>query len=164
MVLVCGGIGVRLGPVDKLRDLAGRLSRAEKLGLSAAAAGLVIAVVSALVQGVLAEVFRYDYGAPGTMSILETASYASGAIMLCGLGVLVLGRPDRRRALLGWTERVGWGKMGCAWINQFALGLIAAAILIGTLGVEDPTTDMAGAGVALLLVGLVAQIFARGRL
>ncbi len=160
---------MRFLPVGKLLEWAGRspliarLSRAEKVGLVAAAVGLVIGVVSGLVQGVFYEVLRYDYGASGTMSILETVGLAGGALLLCGLGALVLGRPNRRRLLLGWTERVGWGKMGHAWINKLGVGLIAAAIVGGTLGFEDATTMIAGAGIALLLVGILPQILAGGR-
>ena len=140
-----------------------KLSRGEKLGLGAAAAGLGLGVVSGLSQVVLYEAFGYDYGAPGTMRVLETVGYSGGALLLCGLGALVLGRPNRRRMLLGWTERVGWGKIGHAWINKLGVGLIAAAIVGGALGLEDATTMIAGAGTAILLVGIVPHYLVGGR-
>ena len=141
----------------------GKLGRAEKLGLGAAVVGLVIGAISGFSQILLYEVFLYDYGAPGAMSILETVGYVGGALLLCGLAALILGRPNRRRMLLGWTHRVGGGRIGCAWINMLGVGLIAAAILGGTLGFEDPTTMIAGAGLAILLVGIVPHVLAGRR-
>ena len=140
-----------------------KLSGAEKLGLGVAAAGLVIGAISGLSQLILYEVFRYDYGAPGTMAILEMVGNTGGALLLCGLAAIILGRPNRRRVLLGWTEKVGWGKMGHAWINTLGVGLIAAAIGVGTLGLETPTTFIAGAGIVILLVGILPHIIAGGR-
>ena len=160
-------VGIRI--VVELLGLAGkpeftaRLGRADRLGLGVATIGIVVGASVAITQLILYQIFLYEYG-PGTaMFALAIVMYAGGLILLAGLAVLVLGRPGPRRVLLGWTDRVGWGKMGCGWINKLGLGLIALALLGGTLGFEDQTTLVAAAGIAILVVGIVPHILAGGR-
>ena len=169
IILVCGIciVGIRL-VVELLGlggkpDLTARLGWADKLGLGVAATGVLVGVSSAITQVLLYEVFLYEYG-PGTaMFALAIVGYAGGVILLVGLVVLILRRPGPRRVLLGWTDRVGWGKMGCGWINRLGLGLIALAMVGGILGFEDPTTVVAAAGIAILVVGIVPHILSGRR-
>ena len=169
IILVVGVciVGIRL--LVELLGFAGkpeftaRLGWVDKLGLGVATTGLLIGVSSGITQLLLYEIFLYGYG-PGTaMFALAIVGYAGGVILLVGLAVLILGRPDPRRVLLGWTDRVGWGKMGCGWINKLGLGLIALALVGGILGIEDPTTIVAAAGIGILVVGIVPHILAGGR-
>ena len=169
IILVCGVciVGIRL--VVELLGLAGkpeltaRLGWADKLGLGVATIGVLVGASSGITQVLLYEVFLYEYG-PGTaMFALAIVMYAGGVILLGGLAILILRRPGPRRVLLGWTDRVGWGKMGCGWINKLGLGLIALALVGGTLGFEDLTTIVAAAGIAILVVGIVPHILAGGR-
>ncbi len=173
ILIVCGIciVGVRF--VAELLGLAGkpeltaRLGWTDKLGLGVAAVGLLGGVSSGITQLLLYEIFLYEYG-PGTaMFALGIVMYAGGAILLGGLAILILGRPGPRRALsrvlLGWTDRVGWGKMGCGWINKLGLGLIVLAMVGGILGFEGPTTIVTAAGIGILLVGIVPHILAGGR-
>ena len=96
------------------------------------------------------------------MSILETAGIVATVVVLGALAVLILRRPNLRSVLLGWTDRMGWGKLGYGWINKLALGLIVLALVGGILGFEDPTTIIAAAGIAILLVGIVPHFLSGG--
>ena len=97
------------------------------------------------------------------MSALGTAVSVGAVSLFGGLAVLILGGPNRRRVLLGWTDRMGWGRLGCGWINKLGLGLIALALAGGTLGYENPTTIIAAAGIGILIVGIIPHILAGGR-
>ncbi len=162
-------VGIRL--VVELLGLAGRpeytakLGRADKLGLGAVAVGLLVAVSTGITQLLLYEIFLYEYGPGSAMFTLAIAMYAGGAIVLGGLVVLVLGRPGPRKVLSGWTDRVGWGKMGCGWINRLGLGLIVLAQVGGALtpGFEGPITIVTAAGIGILVVGIFPHILAGGR-
>ena len=168
-LIVCGVYVISLRFVIELLGLAdkteftGKLSRADKLGLGATAIGFLVGVSSGLSQGILNEIFLYEYGSARAVSILETVGYVGSAVLLCGLAVLLLGGPSRQRVLLDWTNKVGWGKLGYAWINKLGLGLILVAIIGGTLGLEDPASIVVGAGLAILVVGLVPHLLAGWR-
>ena len=166
ILFVCGGCMVSLrlavelfGLVDK-SGLTSRLTGVEKLGLGATAIGLLAGVSSGLIQILLYAIFTYEYGTGAAMSTLETMGYAGGAILLGGLALLIPGAPNRRRMLLGWTDRVGWGKLGYGWINRLGLGLIVLALVGAILGFEDPATIVAAAGIGILIVGIVPHILA----
>ena len=169
VLFVCGACIVSIRLVVELLGLAyksewtANLGRADRLGLGAVASGFLVGVASGLSEVLLSEVLLYEYGSSGAISIIQTVGYTGSAVLFCGLAILVLGGPNRHRVLLGWTDRVGWGKLGCAWINKLGLGLIVVAIVGATLGLEDPTTIVAGAGIAILLVGIVPHILAGGR-
>ena len=175
ILIACGIciVGVRF--VAELLGLAGkpeltaRLGWTDKLGLGVAAVGLLVGVSSGLSQVLLYVIFLQEYE-PGTaMFALAIVMYAGGAILLGGLAVVILGRPGPRRVLsrvlIGWTDRVGWGKMGCGWINKLGLGLIVLALVGGALtpGFEGPTTIVTAAGIAILVVGVVPHILGGGR-
>lgn len=169
ILLACGSCIVSLRLIVELFGMVGnyvltfRLKRVDKLGLGAVAIGFLVGVSSGLTQVLLYEIFLYEYGTGTAMSTLETAGYAGGLILLGGLAVLILRRPGPRRVLLGWTDRVGWGKINCGWINKLALGLLALALAGGTLGFEEPTTIVAAAGIGIFVVGIVPHILADGR-
>ena len=168
-IFACGVCIVSIRLVVELLGLAGKpeltakLGPTAKLGLGAAGIGILAIASTGLSQNVLYEIFRYEYGRGAAMSTLETAGSAGVVILLGGLAVLILGRPGGHRVLLGWTDRVGWGKMGYGWINKLGLGLIVLALVGGILGFEDPTTIIAAAGIGILVVGIVPHILAGGR-
>ena len=167
VLLACGVCIVTIRLVVELLGLTGKprftanLKRPEKLGLGAAGIGTLTIISTGLSQGILHEIFRNEYGP--VMSTLEAAGFAGAVVLFGGLAVLILVEPSRRRLLLGWADRVGWGKMGCGWINKLGLGLIVLALVGGALGFEDPTTIVAAAGIGILLVGILPHILAGGR-
>ena len=169
ILFVCGGCIISLRLVVELFGMVGtsgltaRLKGFERLGLGAAAVGFLVGVSSGLTQVLLYEILLYEYGTGAVMFMLETLGYAGGVIFLGGLAVLILGAPNRHRALLGWTDRVGWGKLGCGWINKLGLGLVVLAVVGGPLGFEDPATIVAAAGIAILVAGVVPHILQGGR-
>ena len=169
ILLVCGACIVSIRLVVELLGLAGKpeltgkLGRADKVWLGAAAVGFLVVVTSGLSQVLHYEVFFYEYGPAGTMFILQAVGYGGAVIVFCGLATLAIGGPNRRRALLGWTDRVGWGKLGCGWINKLGLGLIVLALAGATIGFEDPSTIVAAAGIGILLVGIVPHFLAGGQ-
>ena len=167
-LIACGTCIVGLRLLAELIGLAGsstfisRLNGADRLGLGLAAIGWIVAVSTGLSQLILYEIFLYEYGTGAAMSALETAGSLGGIVFLGALAVLILGRPNLRGMLLGWTDRVGWGKLGHGWVNKLALGLIVLGLVGGILGFEDPFTIVAAAGIAILLVGIVPHILAGG--
>ncbi len=174
ILFVCGIciVGIRL--VVELLGLAGKpeltrnLDRADKLGLGAAALGLLAIVPAGLSQVMLYEIFLYEYGRGAAMFTLDKILRVGAAILFVGLAVLILRRRSRRRMLLGWTDRVGWGKIGCGWINKLGLGLIALG-WVGTtltLWTADTTSSIVAVGIGILIAGIVPHILAilpRGR-
>ncbi len=169
-VLVASGsfiVGLRL--LVELLGLAGgsrftsKLKGVDKLGLGVAATAWLLLIPIGLSQVVLYEIFLYDYGAGITMSTLQIAGAVSAIALLGGLAVVILGAPNRRSALLGWTDRMGWGKLGYGWINQLGLGMIVLAMVLGALGLENPTGIIAAAGIGILLAGIVPHVLAGGR-
>ena len=169
ILFLCGSCIVSFRLVVELLGLTGnseltsRLKGAEKLGAGAAAIGVLVVASTGLPQVILYEVFLYDYGSGAAMSALQSAVSVGVVALFAGLAVLILGGPNRRRALLGWTDRVGWGKLGSGWINKLGLGLIALALAGATLGFENPTAIIAAAGIGILIVGIVPHILAGGR-
>ena len=143
--------------------LTSKLKEVEKLGLGAAAAGFLVSVSSGLTQSLLYEILLYEYGTGLAMSTLEVTGATGAVVLLGGLAIFILGAPNRYRALLGWTDREGWGKLGCGWINQLGLGIIVLALVVGTLGFENPSAIIAAAGIGTLLAGIVPHFLARGR-
>ena len=168
-IFACGVCIVSIRLVAELLGLAGKpeftanLDWAAKLGLGAVGIGTLTIVSTGLSQSILYEIFLYDYGRGAAMVTLGTAGRVGAVFLFGGLAVLILRRPSRRRALLNWADRVGWGKMGCGWINKLGIGLIALALVVGMLGFMDPTTIIAAAGIGILVVGIVPHILAGGR-
>ena len=169
ILFMCGVCIISVRLVVELLGLAGnsaltaRLKGSEKLGAAAAAIGFLAIVSTGLSQVILAELLLHEYGVGAAMFALETAGYTAVVVLFGGLVVLILGGRSRHRVLLGWTDRVGWGKMGCGWVNKLGLGLIALALAGATLGLEDPTTVVAAAGIGILVVGVVPHFLAGGR-
>ena len=171
VLLACGVCIVSIRLVVELLGLAGkpqftaRLGRTDKLGLGLAAIGFLAMVSTGLVQNILYEIFLYDYGRGAAMVTLEATGRVGAVSLFGGLAVLILREPSRRRVLLGWADRVGWGKMGCGWINKLGLGLIVLALVAGTLtpGFAEAFGIVVAAGIGILLVGIVPHILAGGR-
>ena len=169
VLFACGACIVSVRLIVELLGLAGkpeltaRLGRGNRLGLGTAATGFLVAVLSGLAQVLLNEVFFYELDGSMTMTALEVAGYTGVMALVGGLAVLLLGGPNLRSALLGWTDRVGWGKLGFGWINKLGLGLIVLALAGATLGFEDPTTIVAAAGIGILLVGVIPHFLTGGQ-
>ena len=164
VLFVCGACIVSLRLVVELLGLVGnsgltsRLKGVEKFSLGAAVLGLLVGVSCGLTPVLLYAIFHYQYGTGAAMSTLGTVGYAGGVILLVGLAVLTLGTSNRRRALFGWTDRVGWGKLGYGWINKLGLGLIALALVGTALGFDGPMSIVASAGIGILAVGIVPHV------
>ena len=163
LVIMCGVWMFCLRLVIELLGLAtrpaltGRLGPRGRLGLGVAAAGLLIGASAALPESLLYEFSRSGESWP----LLETIATFGGLIVLCGLFILI---PGPLKAVEGWTNRVGWGKLGLGRINQLGLGLIALAIIIGaTFGLSDPITIIVAAGIGIILVGLIPHLLDDGR-
>ena len=96
------------------------------------------------------------------MSILVGVAQVGSGIFLCGLVIFAVGGPKRRKVLLGWTEKVGWGVLGFSWVNKLGVALI----VIGILG---PTVTFPGAiiyglvGFAIMALGVLAQFAGGGK-
>ena len=171
VLLACGVCIVSIRLVAELLGLAGKpeltakLGPADKLGLGAAGIGVLTVVSTGLSQSILYEIFLYDYGQGAAMSMLDAAGRVGAVFLIGGFAALILRGPGRRKVLLGWTDRVAWGKMGLGWINKLGLGLIVLAFIGGTLapGFVDAFSIVAAAGIGILLVGFVPHILARGR-
>ena len=146
-------------------ELTGKLGPVDKVGLGVGAIGFLAMISTGLVQSILYEVFLYDYGRGVAMATLETIGRVGAVFFFGGLAVLILRRAKYRRGLLGWADRVGWGKMGCGWINKLGFGLLVLALIGGTLsrGFAGESAIVAAAGVCILLVGIVPHILAGGR-
>lgn len=161
LVIMCGVWLFSLRLVIELLGLAakpsltGRLSPRAKLGLGLIAAGLLVGTLAAVPGAIIYETAPSGEYPP----TLETVTTVGGLMVLCGLAVLI----SRYRALLGWADRVGWGKLSCGWINKLGLGLIVLALAGGILGFEDPATIVAAAGIAILVVGIVPHVLAGRR-
>ena len=163
LVIMCGVWIFSLRLVIELLGLApkpaltGRLSPRGKQGLGVAAAGLLV-ILSAAVPGEII----YETSRSGEYpSVLTTIGTVGGLMVLCAVVILI---PGLLEGVVGWTDRVGWGKLGCGWINKLGLGLIALAILIGLIfGLGDPITIIAAAGIGIILVGIIPHLLVDGR-
>ena len=162
LVIMCGVWLFSLRLVIELLGLAprpaltGKMSPRGRRGLGVAAAGLLV-IVSAAVPGELIYETSRSGEYPMVLTIIGTVG---GLMVLCALFILV---PGPLKAVLGWTDRVGWGKLRCGWLNKLGLGLIVLALVGMSLGFEDLLTIVATAGIAILLVGIVPHLLVRGR-
>ena len=162
LVIMCGVWMFCLRLVIELLGLAtkpaltGKLGPGRKLGLGVAAVGLLIGISAELPRTLLYEFSRSGESWPP----LETIATVGDLIVLCGLVILIPGL----KAFLSWTNRVGWGKLGLGRINDLGLGLIALAIIIGSIfGLSDPITIIGAAGIGIILVGIVPHLLVDGR-
>ena len=123
-----------------------RLSRRDKIGSGLAAAGLAAAVSSGIAAAYLELILLID-----EVSILVTILRAGIFILLCGVATLLAGE-RRRRRLLGWTDRTGWGRARQGWINKLAIALVLSGIIFAPLLPMCAIAAMAGA--AIIALGL----------
>ncbi len=171
ILFACGVCIVSVRLVVELLGLTGKpeltagLDPAVKLGLGAAGIGTLTVVSTGLSQIILYEVFLYDYGRGAAMVALGTVGGIGAVFLVGGLAVLILRRPRHRRVLLGWADRVGWGRMGCGWINKLGLGSIVLGLIGGALapGLASAFGIVVAAGIGVLLVGFVPHVLGRGR-
>ncbi len=165
LVFLCGAWMFCLRLVIELLGLAtkpaltGRLGTGGKLRLGIVAVGLLLGISADLPRTLLFEFIGYEESGP-----FETISTVGGFIVLCGLVMLIPSGVRLLKAFLSWTNRVGWGKLGLGRINQLGLGLIALAIIIGSIfGLSDIITVIAAAGIGIILVGIVPHLLVDGR-
>ncbi len=147
------GLTPKPEPTDKL----GPVDRAG-LGLSALGV-LVIAsatIPAALLYDILPRIPRSSDSFPAFSIVASIGSLC----LLCGLLVIAFGGPRRREVLLGWSDKLGWGKLGHGWVNKFAVALLLLAIVVSTVGPEDAGTFVFGAGIAVFLLGIAVNYFA----
>ena len=169
ILLVCGACIMSTRLVAELLGLVGnsrftaRLQGIDRLGAGLAATGFIAVIATGLVRLLLYEFLLYDYDAGAAMTSLETAGYVAALIMLSGLALLLFGGVGRNKLLLGWTDRLGWGKLGHGWINKLGIGLIVLGLVGAMVGLEDSVGIIAAAGIGILLVGVILHFRAGGR-
>lgn len=163
LVIMCGvwifslRLVIELLGLDPRPALTGRLSQRKKWGLGVAAAGLIV-IVSAAVPGELIYETSRSGDYPSALTIIRTV----GGLMVLGALFILIPGPFKR--VVGWADRVGWGKMGCGWINKLGIGLIVLGLFVALLGfVDGPPAIIAAAGAGILLVGIVPHVIAGGR-
>lgn len=146
LVFTCGACIVSIRLLLGLLGLAGKpgwtgkLEWVAKLGLGAAALGLLISVFGAVPELLLYEIFRYRYGQPGTMATLETIMDAGNVMLWSGVVLLILGKPIRT--------------LFSFWVNWLGLGLIVFGTIGAVVGWGVPFTIAAVIGAVTLLVGV----------
>ena len=164
IILAVGACIISLRLVIELLGLAGKpkltgkLGTSDKLGLGATAIGFLVIVSGRLPLFILYEIFDRSYGSAGAMHTLKEVANGGGAIFFCGLAVLILGTPFRRQALLGWADKVGWGKLGYGWVTKLALGLVVIGVIGSILDWGDVISIVAWIGVAITVVGFVLHL------
>ena len=167
-VVACGVCIVSVRLAVELVGLPGRpgmtanLAPADRLSLGAAVFGALAVVSTGLSHYILYEIFLYEFGRGAAMVSLETAARIGAAFLIVGLAVLILRRPRFLRALLGWADRVGWGRVGWGWLNRLGLGSIAVGLVSGMLtpGFPEALFMIALAGVVVLAAGIVPHVLA----
>ena len=130
-----------------------------KLTAGAGAAGVVLLTVAALVEFLVLLFVRDDDTGTRTGAALTTGAVLIGVAIVAYL----LGGAGRRAFLLGWTDRVGWGRVRCGWINRIGLALLVAAIFFTVLPFSGLATPFIIIGLIALLSGVIPHYLARGR-
>ena len=147
------GLTARPEPTDKLGPV-------DKAGLGIAVFGIFMIAAAAIPEVLLFEILPRE---PRSLDPIPAFSIVASIGSLClwsGLLVVALGGPRRREVLLGWTRKLGWGKLGHEWVNKFAIALLVLAIAVSMVGLEDGAPFIFGAGVAVFLLGIAVNYFA----
>ena len=172
VVLLLGGILLILGPyifgVRLVVELLGvgeaGMTRAMpvnvKLGLGAALTGALLFLSGRLPAAFIAEVLLYDHEASGLLSFLANVARLGGFIFFVGIAAFILTRPLRLNLLLGWTDRVGWGKRRAPWLNRVGVALLLGAVIGALAQFDDATVSvLLVAGAAILIAGFLPDFF-----
>ncbi len=131
-----------------------RLGWLDRVGVGVVLVGVAFLIIVTVGEFVLSEVSRDYYGSRLGTSMLSIVARIGSGLLLCGLLLLILGGPRRRRALLRWTNRKGWGKIGCGWINKLGIGLMGFGLLTLLLGLPESMGIIVVAGAIIILLGL----------
>ncbi len=140
LVTTCGTCTVSIRLLLGLLGLASKpgwtnkLEWANRLGLGAAALGLLIFNFGAVPELLLYDLFRYEYGQPGMMATLGTITGVGNAMFWSGVVLLILGKPIR--ALFS------------SWVNWLGLGMV----VIGIIGV------VVGWGAPFIIAGVIGAV------
>lgn len=162
-IVVCAAclVSVRLSlgllgltPKPELTDKLGPVDRA---GLGITVLGILVIAAAAIPQALIYEILPREPISSGPTSAFSIVASIGSLCLLCGLLVVVLGGPRRREVLLGWTRKVGWGKLGHDWVNKFAIALFVLAIVVSMVGLEEAGPFVFGAGVVVFLLGIAVS-------
>ncbi len=145
-----------LTPKPELTDRLGPIDRA---GLGIAVFGVLVSASATIPEVLIYEILSGESGAANQVSAFSIVAYFGSACLFGGLLVIVFGGPRRREVLLGWTGKLGWGKLGHGWVNTFALGLFVLGVIVSMAGLEDAAPFLGGAGIAVFLLGIALDYF-----
>ncbi len=165
-VVACGVLIVSVRLAIGLMGLTPKPEPADKLGpVDRAGLGIVVFGVLVIAAATIPEAILYDIlpRVPRSSDPHPAFSIVASIGSLClfsGLLVIAFGGPRRREVLLGWGDKLGWGKLGHGWVNKFAVALLVIAIVVSTVGPTDAGTFVFGAGVAVFLLGIAVNYFA----
>ncbi len=163
--LVCGVciVSIRLGfgllgltPKPELTD---KLGPTDRLGLGIAVFGVLVSASATIPEVLLYEILAREPGPSSPITPFSIVAYIGSLFLFGGLLVIVFGGPRRREVLLGWTGKLGWGKLGYGWINTFAIALFVIGVVVSTAGLEDAAPFLGGAGIAVFLLGIAVDYF-----
>ena len=129
-----------------------------KLALGTAAAGLVV-IAAALFPETIFALFFLNY-TPGDLSIVNAIWQAGGLLLICSpISLFLNGRYGR------WTDAVGWGRIRWGWINRLSVALVVGGTItmIPFLPFDGVARAFASTGVAVLVLGIVPQLYMAGR-
>ena len=140
-------------PTDKLGTL-------DKAGLGLIVFGVLVIAAAAIPEALLFDILPRTPRASDSVPAFSIVASIGSLSLLIGLLVVVLGGPRRREVLLGWTRKVGWGKLGHEWVNKFAIALFVFAIVVSMAGLEFAGPFFFGAGIVVFLLGIAVNYFA----
>ena len=161
VIVVCGFyvIGVRLARgmlgVSAQPEPTDNLGPVDRTGLGIVVIGVIVGASAAVLEALVYEILPRE----PISTIFSSVANFGALFVTCGLLVIILGGPRRRKVLLGWTVRLGWGKLGHSWANVFAIALLGMGLMVGMVGLEEAAPFLGGAGIAVFLLGIVMNYF-----
>ena len=147
------GLTPKPEPTDKL----GQVDRA---GLGITVFGVLVIAAVAIPEALIYEILPRIPRSSDSVPAFSIVASIGSVCLFCGLLVIAFGGPRRREVLTGWSDKLGWGKLGHAWVNKFAVALLLMAIVVSMVGLEDAGPFIFGAGVAVFLLGIAVNYFA----
>ena len=165
-LLACGAcvfsvrLALELPGLTGQQALTAGMSLWAKLTAGAGAAGVLLLSIAALVEFLFLLFIRED----DDMGTRTGAALTTGAVLI-GVAIVayLLGGAGRRAFLLGWTDRMGWGRVRCGWINRIGLALLVAAVFFTLLPFSGLATPFIIIGLIALLSGVIPHYLRRGR-
>ncbi len=143
--------------------LTNRMNSVEKTGFGALSAGVVLIVAAGSGQSFIEDIlFDVLLFADSGSELLGRVAAAGVFLFWGGVLILMFRRWSRLRALTGWSDRFGWGRLGLPWANTLGLALTAAGAIGLPLGVEGAAMLAAAGGIGVLVAGVVlGRLFGR---